>query len=171
MRVVLQRVRSASVTVDGKEISRIGPGLAILIGVGKEDSDTDAARLADKVANLRIFEDEQGKMNLSVLDVKGEALVVSQFTLYGDCRRGRRPGFDGAAPPEEADRLYRKFVDNLISLGLPVGTGQFQAKMLYAIENDGPVTMILDSQPNAESPIRNADCGMRYGEIGMRSEV
>lgn len=146
MRAVLQRVRGASVVVDGKEISRIGRGLAILLGVGKGDDDAIAAKLADKAARLRIFEDDQGKMNLSLLDIGGAALVVSQFTLYADCRKGRRPGFDQAAPPDEADRLYQKFVENLRALGVPVQTGQFQAKMLFTIENDGPVTVVLDSE-------------------------
>ena len=145
MRVVIQRVRAASVTVEGEEISRIGRGFAILIGVGKGDTESDSAKLADKTARLRIFEDEQGKMNLSLLDTGGEALVVSQFTLYADCRKGRRPGFDQAAPPDEADMLYNKFVENLRGLGVPVKTGQFQAKMLFKIENDGPVTVVLDS--------------------------
>lgn len=146
MRAVVQRVRSASVTVDGREISRIGSGLAILLGVGKEDEARDINFLAEKIANLRIFEDESGKMNLSILDIKGEALVVSQFTLYGDCRKGRRPGFDKAAPPEIAQTLYNDFVSALIACGVPVQTGQFQAHMLFAIENDGPVTLILDTQ-------------------------
>jgi D-tyrosyl-tRNA(Tyr) deacylase len=145
MRAVLQRVRSASVTVDGKEISRIGRGLAVLLGVGKGDTEADAVKLADKAAKLRIFEDEQGKMNLSVIDVGGEALVVSQFTLYADCRRGRRPGFDMAAPPGEANKLYERFVEEIKGLGVPVKTGQFQAMMLFEIENDGPVTILLDS--------------------------
>lgn len=145
MRIVLQRVRGASVTVAGEEISRIGRGLAVLLGVGKGDTEADAAKLADKVAMLRIFEDEQGKMNLSLLDIGGAALVVSQFTLYADCKKGRRPGFDQAAPPEEADKLYNKFVENLRGLGVPVRTGRFQAKMLFEIQNDGPVTVLLDS--------------------------
>lgn len=145
MRIVLQRVTGASVTVAGKEISRIGKGLAILIGVGKGDTEADAAKLADKIAKLRIFEDEHGKMNVSLLDVAGEALVVSQFTLYADTRRGRRPGFDQAAPPDEADRLYQKFVEELRGFGVPVKTGQFQAMMLFEIHNDGPVTIWLDS--------------------------
>jgi D-tyrosyl-tRNA(Tyr) deacylase len=145
MRLVLQRVRGASVTVDGVEISRIGRGLAILIGVGEGDTEGDIPKLAEKVANLRIFEDEAGKMNLSVLDIGGEALVVSQFTLYADVRKGRRPGFDKAAPPEEADRLYQKFVEQLRGLGVPAKTGQFQAHMLFEIENDGPVTILMDS--------------------------
>ena len=145
MRVVLQRVKAASVSVDGKEISGIGKGLAILIGVGKGDSIAEAKTLAEKTAYLRIFEDDQGKMNLSVLDIGGEALVVSQFTLYADCRRGRRPGFDPAAPPDEANNLYEKFVECLTTLGVHTKTGQFQAHMLYKIENDGPVTILLDS--------------------------
>ncbi|HOK54142.1 MAG TPA: D-aminoacyl-tRNA deacylase [Armatimonadota bacterium] len=145
MKAVVQRVQKASVTVDGSKISQIGQGLAVLLGVGKGDSDTDAIKLADKIANLRIFEDEQGKMNLSLLDTGGQALVVSQFTLYADCRKGRRPGFDQAAPHDEADKLYQKFVEYLQNLGVPVQTGQFQAKMLFEIQNDGPVTILLDS--------------------------
>lgn len=145
MKVVIQRVTAASVTVDGKVISRIGRGLAILVGVGQGDTEADSAKLAEKTANLRIFEDDNGKMNLSVLDIAGEALVVSQFTLYADVRRGRRPGFDQAAPPELADRLYQKFVEQLKVLGVPVQTGQFQAHMLFEIANDGPVTIAMDS--------------------------
>ncbi|HPP74445.1 MAG TPA: D-aminoacyl-tRNA deacylase, partial [Armatimonadota bacterium] len=135
MKAVVQRVQKASVTVDGSKISQIGQGLAVLLGVGKGDSDADAIKLADKIANLRIFEDEQGKMNLSLLDTGGQALVVSQFTLYADCRKGRRPGFDQAAPHDEADKLYQKFVEYLQNLGVPVQTGQFQAKMLFEIQN------------------------------------
>ncbi|MBI2841948.1 MAG: D-tyrosyl-tRNA(Tyr) deacylase [Armatimonadetes bacterium] len=146
MRAVVQRVRGASVSVEGQEISRIGRGLAVLLGVGKGDGEADSAKIADKIARLRIFEDEQGKMNLSLLDVGGEALVVSQFTLYADTRKGRRPGFDAAAPPDEADRLYQKFVEELRSVGATVKTGQFQAKMLFEIENDGPVTIVLDTE-------------------------
>lgn len=146
MKAVVQRVKSASVAVDGNEISRIGGGLAVLLGVGKEDNARDINFLAEKIANLRIFEDEAGKMNLSILDIGGEALVVSQFTLYGDCKRGRRPGFDKAAPPEIAQTLYNDFVDTLRACGIPVKTGQFQAHMLFTIENDGPVTLTLDTQ-------------------------
>ncbi|MEN6521163.1 MAG: D-aminoacyl-tRNA deacylase [Armatimonadota bacterium] len=146
MKVVIQRVRSASVTVGGEEISRIGRGFAILLGVAKGDDDSVINKLVDKIANLRIFEDEQRKMNLSLLDMKAEALVVSQFTLYADCRKGRRPGFDKAAPPDQAQILYNRFVDELKSLGVPVKTGQFQAKMLFSIENDGPVTIVMDSE-------------------------
>jgi D-tyrosyl-tRNA(Tyr) deacylase len=145
MRAVVQRVRSASVEVDGKEISRIAAGLAILLGVGEDDSEADADWLADKISNLRIFEDENQKMNLSVKEISGQALVVSQFTLYGDCRRGRRPSFESAARPEKADQLYQYFVAALSKSGVPVQTGQFQAKMLLGIENDGPVTIIIES--------------------------
>jgi len=145
MKAVIQRVKSASVTVDGVEISRIGRGLAILFGVGKGDDESGLKKLADKIANLRIFEDEQGKMNLSLLDIKSEALVVSQFTLYADCRKGRRPGFDMAAAPDQAEMLYNRFVNELRNAGVPVKTGRFQAKMLFEIENDGPVTIILDT--------------------------
>jgi len=153
MRAVVQRVRSAAVWVDGVEVSRIGIGIAVLLGIGRMDDESKAAKLAEKIASLRIFEDDQGKMNLSVLDVGGEALVVSQFTLYADCRRGRRPGFEDAAPPKDADRLYNTFVEEMINIGVPVKTGIFQAKMLFQIENYGPVTIILDSE-DLERPRR-----------------
>ncbi|MHB9035348.1 MAG: D-aminoacyl-tRNA deacylase [Armatimonadota bacterium] len=146
MKAILQRVRSASVCVDGQEISRIGRGLAILLGVAKEDGARQINYLAEKISNLRIFEDDAGKMNLSVLDVGGEALVVSQFTLLADCKKGRRPGFDGAAPPELAEVLYNDFVAVLGACGVPVKTGKFQAHMIFSIENDGPVTLILDTE-------------------------
>lgn len=145
MRAVVQRVRSAAVTVGSEEISKIGPGLAILLGVAKDDVDSGIRKFADKIANLRIFEDEQGKMNISLLDIGADALVVSQFTLYADCRKGRRPGFDMAAAHDQAEMLYNRFVDELRGLGVTVKTGQFQAKMLFSIENDGPVTIVLDS--------------------------
>jgi len=116
------------------------------LGVGQGDTEADAAFMADKIANLRIFEDEQGKMNLSVLDVGGEVLLISQFTLYGDCRKGRRPSFIGAAGPEEADRLYQRVAEILREMGLTVSTGEFRAHMLVSIQNDGPVTILLDSQ-------------------------
>ena len=146
MKAVVQRVMRASVSVDNVEISSIGAGLAILLGVAKGDTVKDINFLAEKIANLRIFEDEQGKMNLSILDIGGEALVVSQFTLLGDCKKGRRPGFDKAAPPAEAEEMYEDFVQMLLACGVPVKTGKFQSKMLFNIENDGPVTLILDSQ-------------------------
>ncbi|MCE5315103.1 MAG: D-aminoacyl-tRNA deacylase [Armatimonadota bacterium] len=145
MKVVVQRVKSASVIVDGQEISRIGRGLAILLGVAKDDGAKQINYLAEKISNLRIFEDDSGKMNLSVLDIGGEALVVSQFTLLADCNRGRRPGFDKAAPPNEAEVLYNDFVAVLRACGVPVQTGKFQAHMLFTIENDGPVTLVLDT--------------------------
>lgn len=146
MRAVVQRVRGAAVSVDGEEISGIGRGLAILLGVQIGDGARDVSFLAEKIANLRIFEDEAGKMNLSVSDVGGEALVVSQFTLLADCRKGRRPGFDRAAAPPEAEALYNEFVDLLRACDIPVSTGRFQARMLLRIENDGPVTLILDTR-------------------------
>ena len=122
----------------------IGRGLLVLVGVGQGDSEKQAHWLADKIAGLRIFEDDAGKMNLSVEEVGGSALVVSQFTLYGDCRKGRRPSFTGAAPPEEADRLYQVFVERLKERGLPVATGVFQAMMQVHLVNDGPVTVVVE---------------------------
>ena len=145
MRAVIQRVRSASVSVDEEVVGRIGRGLVVLLGVGLNDTEREAAWLADKTANLRIFEDAEGKMNLSILDIGGQALVVSQFTLYGDARKGRRPSFTDAAPPEKADELYTCFVDHLKKAEIEVQTGRFRAKMLVSIENDGPVTLILDT--------------------------
>lgn len=146
MRAVIQRVLSSSVRVEDSGISRIGRGLAILLGVEKGDTIKDVNYLAEKIANLRIFEDEAGKMNLSVLDVAGEALVVSQFTLMADCSKGRRPGFDKAAAPDLAEKLYNEFVAMLMACGVSVKTGQFQAHMLFEIANDGPVTLLLDTR-------------------------
>jgi D-aminoacyl-tRNA deacylase len=145
MRAVLQRVAEASVEVDGKVVGRIGPGLLVLLGVGREDSEADAEGLAEKTLHLRIFPDDAGQMNRSVLDVGGGILVVSQFTLYGDTRRGRRPGYSDAAPPEEANRLYEHFVARLRPSGLVVETGVFRAMMDVALVNQGPVTLLLDS--------------------------
>jgi D-tyrosyl-tRNA(Tyr) deacylase len=145
MRMVIQRVTEASVTVDGNVVGQIGKGIAVLLGVAKADTEKEAEYLAHKLVNLRIFEDEAGKMNLSIQDIGGELLVVSQFTLLGDCRKGRRPGFSDAAPPAEADRLYRYFVEYLRTTGFKVETGQFQAMMLVKILNDGPVTFVIDS--------------------------
>ena len=146
MRLVIQRVSQAKVTVDGAEIASIGPGLCILMGVARGDSRADADYLAQKTAALRIFEDEAGKFNHSLAEIQGEALVVSQFTLYGDCTKGRRPSFSHAAPPDEAEALYIYFADCLRSKGVTVRTGQFQAKMEVSIVNSGPVTFILDSK-------------------------
>lgn len=146
MRALLQRVREARVEVAGAVTGSIGPGLLILLGVARDDSDAAATYLAAKVANLRIFSDAAGKMNRSVLDVAGDALVVSQFTLYGDTRKGRRPSFDQAAPPAEANRLYEAFVAELRRLGVArVETGVFQADMQVQLINDGPVTILCDS--------------------------
>ncbi len=144
MRIVLQRVRRGSVTVEGNKIAEIGLGLVLLVGVGPGDNAEKARALAEKVAYLRIFEDEQGKMNLSVRDVGGAAIVVSQFTLYADTRKGRRPAFTDAAPPEVARPLCDQFAEMLAGHGVPVQTGEFGAHMLVEIENDGPVTIQLE---------------------------
>ena len=144
MRVLLQRVSHASVTVDGQIISQIGKGLLILLGVGQGDGEPQAEFLAEKVANLRIFEDEAGKSNLSVLDVKGEAIVVSQFTLYADTRKGRRPSFTDAALPEVAEPLVQRFIELLQAHGVPTQTGKFGAHMEVEIHNNGPVTVWLE---------------------------
>jgi len=146
MRAVLQRVSEAAVVVDEQTVGAIGRGLLVLLGVGREDDESDVRYLAQKTAGLRIFEDEQGRMNRSVSDMGGSVLVVSQFTLYGDCRKGRRPGFSDAAPPQRADRLYRDYVAQLQTLGLTVATGVFQADMKVSLVNDGPVTFLLDSK-------------------------
>ncbi|NLC07130.1 MAG: D-tyrosyl-tRNA(Tyr) deacylase [Syntrophomonadaceae bacterium] len=145
MRAVVQRVREARVTVDDELIASIGEGLVVLLGVKHGDNSSDVQYLVDKIANLRVFEDDNGKMNLSVLELSKEVLVVSQFTLYGDCRKGRRPSFTEAAEPTEANALYQQLVEGLTNLGLKVQTGQFQARMLVEIFNDGPVTLLLDS--------------------------
>jgi D-aminoacyl-tRNA deacylase len=145
MRAVVQRVKSASVTVDGEKVSEIGTGLLIFLGVAQEDSAADIDYLANKIANLRIFEDDDGRMNCSLLDVGGEALVVSQFTLYGDCRKGRRPSFIAAARPEKADALYQEFMEGLGQMEVSVKAGVFQAMMDVELINDGPVTILLDS--------------------------
>jgi D-tyrosyl-tRNA(Tyr) deacylase len=145
MRVVAQRVSRARLTVDGRVAGEIGAGLMILLGVGHEDTPAAAVSMAEKVANLRIFEDDQGKMNRSLLDVKGAALVVSQFTLYGDARGQRRPSFIAAARPEQAQGLYEEFTAAMRALGITVATGIFQAMMSVELVNEGPVTILLDS--------------------------
>lgn len=141
----MQRVKKASVEIGGETIAETGPGLLVLLGVSVDDEKRDAAYLAEKIANLRIFEDAAGKMNLSLKEVGGSALVVSQFTLYGDCRKGRRPSFTDAAGPEKGEALYNEFVRELRAQGLPVETGRFGAKMLVKLENDGPVTIMVES--------------------------
>lgn len=146
MRAVVQRVDHASVTVDGKITGACQKGLMVLFGVGPEDEDKDLQYIVDKVTGLRIFEDEAGKMNLSVKDVGGEILAVSQFTLYGDCRKGKRPSFDKAAKPDIANAYYERFVEALRAQGLNVGTGVFGAHMLVDLVNNGPVTILLDSK-------------------------
>jgi D-aminoacyl-tRNA deacylase len=145
LKAVIQRVGAASVEVEATTVGRIGKGILVLLGVEKGDEERDASWLAEKIAHLRIFEDGQGKMNLSVLEIGGELLAVSQFTLAGNCAKGRRPSFDSAAPPEEANRLYEFFVAKIRELGLPVETGVFQARMQVSLVNDGPVTFILES--------------------------
>ncbi|MCD6165580.1 D-tyrosyl-tRNA(Tyr) deacylase [candidate division KSB1 bacterium] len=145
MRIVLQRVKEASVQVNEKIVGQIGPGLVLLVGIQHGDTEADARYLADKCVNLRIFEDNAGKMNISALEIKAEMLAVSQFTLYADSRKGRRPSFVEAAPPEESEPLFNHFVQMLKTSGLKVETGIFGAHMLVKILNDGPVTIILDS--------------------------
>lgn len=146
MRAVLQRVSRASVTVNEEVVGAIGQGIMVLLGVAQGDTDQDALFLARKTAELRMFEDDQGKMNRSVEEIGGSVLVVSQFTLLADCRKGRRPGFSAAAPPDEANRLYEVFVAALRERGLVVATGVFQAEMQVALVNNGPVTFLLDTQ-------------------------
>ena len=145
MRAIIQRVKYASVKTDGEVKGRAGEGLLIFLGVGKGDGDADLKYIADKALGLRIFEDESGKMNKSVTDICGDILIISQFTLYGDCRKGRRPSFDGAMPPQEAEEMYERFVSYVKESGLNTETGVFGADMKVELQNDGPVTIILDS--------------------------
>ena len=146
MRAVIQRVKQSLVTVENQTVGKIGNGLLVFLGVAKQDGDRDADYLADKIANLRIFEDENGKMNRSLLETSGEMLVVSQFTLLGDCRKGRRPSFINAAGPNQANALYERFVSLVRQKGISVQTGQFQTMMAVSLINDGPVTLILESK-------------------------
>ncbi len=145
MRAIVQRVSRAQVAVDGEIVGEVGRGLLVLLGVTHADTEMDADYLADKIAGLRVFEDENGKMNLDVASIGGGILVVSQFTLYGDVRRGKRPSFDAAAPPELARQLYQYFVARIRAAGLPCQTGRFQEMMEVELVNDGPVTILLDS--------------------------
>jgi D-tyrosyl-tRNA(Tyr) deacylase len=146
MKACVQRVSEASVTVAGELVGRIDRGLAVLLGVGQQDTEADADYLAHKLVDLRIFEDDQGKMNRALAEIGGEMLVVSQFTLWGDCRKGRRPSFVDAAPPELAERLYEYFVRAVEREGIQVATGRFRAQMLVALVNDGPVTLMVESK-------------------------
>ena len=146
MRAVIQRTIRSSVTSEGTETGRIGEGLTVLLGVGRDDDEKDVVYTADKILNLRIFEDEKGKMNQSLLQKGGEMLVVSQFTLYGDVRHGRRPSFTAAAPPDLANRLYEEFVQYVEKQGVRVATGVFQTEMVVSLDNHGPVTILLDSK-------------------------
>ena len=146
MRSVIQRVKRASVVVHGETVGQISAGLLVLLAVGQEDSTSDLSWMVDKLVGLRIFEDEDGKMNQSVQDVNGEILLVSQFTLYGDCRKGKRPSFSSAAPPEQAKKMFEQSVEAILSYGLKVETGVFQAEMDVELINDGPVTILLDSK-------------------------
>lgn len=146
MRAVIQRVREARVDVKGQTVGRIGPGFLVFVGVGQKDTDADARALAAKIAHLRVFSDEQGLMNRSLLDTGGAALVVSQFTLWGDCRKGRRPSFAAAARPEAARTLYERFSDSLRQEGISVATGVFQEMMDVFLINDGPVTLLIDTE-------------------------
>ena len=146
MKALLQRVTTASVSIDNKEVGRIGRGLVVFLGVANGDTEKDAQYLAEKMANLRIFADEEGKLNLSALDINGELLLVSQFTLLADTRKGRRPSFIGAAPPAQAEELLEYFIGQVRATGLKVETGRFQAYMQVEIHNDGPVTILVNSK-------------------------
>ena len=154
MRAVLTRVKSASVTIDGQVVGKIGRGFLILLGVGPEDTEKESRYLAEKALGLRIFEDENGKMNLGLDSVEGEVLVVSQFTLFGNCRKGRRPSFAGAAGPELGEKLYELFLSDCAALGYPPQHGRFGADMQVESVNDGPVTLILDTDQLMNEPRR-----------------
>lgn len=145
MRCVIQRVSNASVTVDGRISGKIDKGMVVLVGIQATDTIREINWMTEKIANLRIFADSDGKMNLSLLNIHGEMLIISQFTLYGDCRKGRRPGYSSAAPPEIAEPLYEKFIERVRQMNIPAATGKFGAMMDVALVNDGPVTLLLDS--------------------------
>ena len=145
MRAVIQRVSSASVKVGSDTTGAIGSGLLVFLGIHRDDGDQEIQWMAEKVSNLRIFEDDEGKMNRSLIDTRGAMLVVSQFTLYGDCRKGRRPGYSAAAPPEHANALYQRFITHVAESGIETASGKFQAHMDVSLVNDGPVTLLLDS--------------------------
>ena len=145
MRVCVQRVSEASVEIDGKTVGAIGPGLLVLLGIGQADTPAEVTQLVDKIVNLRVFADDQNKMNRSLLDIQGQMLVISQFTLWGDCRKGRRPSFVQAADPELAEPLYERFVAEVHARGVPVETGRFGAMMQVHLVNDGPVTLVIES--------------------------
>ncbi|MCP3892374.1 MAG: D-tyrosyl-tRNA(Tyr) deacylase [Desulfobulbaceae bacterium] len=146
MRAVVQRVSHASVSIEGEVTGQINSGMVVLLGIRREDQEADLSWLVEKTANLRIFEDDLEKMNRSLADIDGEMLIISQFTLYGDCRKGRRPGFSAAAPPEIAEPLYLQFVEEVKGKGIKVATGTFQADMKVELINDGPVTLLLDTE-------------------------
>lgn len=148
MRAVVQRVKKSSVSVDGKIIGSINQGINVLLGIAKDDTEEDIKYISDKIINLRIFHDKEDKMNLSVKDIEGEILIISQFTLYGDCRKGRRPNFMSAMAGSDAEELYEKFIESVKKSGLKVATGSFGAEMMVKIDNDGPVTLMLDSRRN-----------------------
>ena len=148
MRAVIQRVLSASVEINGKTSGEIGHGILALLGVGKEDTSADIEKLVSKLVKLRIFEDENGKINKSITDVNGSILIVSQFTLYWNCKKGNRPSFENAMPPQEAEEMYLKFVDRIKETGIPYATGEFGADMKVSLINDGPVTVWLDTKEN-----------------------
>lgn len=170
MRAVVQRVLSSSVAVDGKTVGKIAKGFNILLGVGEGDSIAEVNWLAEKVAHLRIFEDENAKMNLSLQDVKGSALVISQFTLYGDCEKGRRPSFTQAAHPKTAKKLYEDFINALKSFDIPVETGIFQTDMKVEIINDGPVTMIIET-PKKNVALKVSEQPTNYLNLTQKEEL
>ncbi len=146
MRAVIQRVNQASVQINGSTTGKIGPGLVVLLGIRTDDTSKDLQWLADKIIHLRIFDDKEGKMNISLTNIGGEMLIISQFTLYGDCRKGRRPGYSNSAPPEIAEPLYQQFIKEVKNHRITVATGTFRASMEVALVNDGPVTLLLDSE-------------------------